>query len=66
MADLTQTESEIFLTRILARDLELLEEPHLEWEELIAGYAVRGLLVRDTGRIWRDQAGPTERLMPAG
>ncbi|MGO0576015.1 cytochrome P450 [Ornithinimicrobium panacihumi] len=63
---IAMTESEIFLIRILARDLELLEEPHLEWEELIAGYAVRGLLVRDTGRTWRDQAGPTERLMPAG
>lgn len=46
---LAMTESEIFLTRLLSRDLELVSEPRLEWEDLIAGYAVRGLTVRDTG-----------------
>lgn len=28
--------------RLLGHDLELVTEPHLEWDELIAGYALRG------------------------
>lgn len=35
-------ESDVFLTRLLGHDLELVTEPHLEWDELIAGYALRG------------------------
>lgn len=35
-------ESDVFLTRLLGHDLELVTEPHLEWDELIAGYGLRG------------------------
>lgn len=57
---LAMTESEIFLTRILSRDLELVGTPRVEWEDLIAGYAVRGLTVRDTGGRWAGLETPLE------
>ncbi|MFX0539980.1 cytochrome P450 [Ornithinimicrobium sp. Y1847] len=46
------TESEIFLTRLLARDIERLGEPTIGWEDVIAGYAVGGLRLRDRGGRW--------------
>lgn len=39
-------ETEVLLERLLRRDVELVGEPRIEWEDLIAGYAVRGLVLR--------------------
>lgn len=55
-------ESEIFLERLLARDVEMVGEPRLEWEDLIAGYAVRGLVLRDRGGRWSPPVGETEPM----
>lgn len=51
------TESDIFLQRLLSRDLQMVGEPYLEWEEVIAGYAVRGLHLRDRGGAWEPPSG---------
>lgn len=39
-------ETEVLLERLLRRDVELVGEPRIEWEDLISGYAVRGLVLR--------------------
>lgn len=39
-------ESEIFLERLLARDVQVVGQPRIEWEEIVAGYAVRGLVLK--------------------
>lgn len=38
-------ESDIFLTRLLAHPVRLVSVPHIEWDELISGYAIRGLRI---------------------
>ena len=39
-------EADVLLTRLLARDPVLLDEPMLGWDDLIAGYTLRGLRLR--------------------
>lgn len=39
-------ESEIFLERLLSRRVDVVGRPRIEWEEIVAGYAVRGLVLR--------------------
>lgn len=39
-------ESEIFLDRLLRRDVSMVGQPRIEWEDVVAGYAVRGLVLR--------------------
>lgn len=43
---LAMKESDMLLTRMLALDLELVQEPTVTWNDLIHGYEVRGLTVR--------------------
>lgn len=43
-------EAQVLLERLLRRDVELIGEPRIEWEDLIAGYAVRGLVLRQGAR----------------
>ncbi|NHU86020.1 cytochrome P450 [Kocuria sp. JC486] len=38
-------ESEIFLDRLFRRDVTLRSTPRIEWEDVVAGYAVRGLVL---------------------
>ena len=40
---LALVETELFLERLLAEDIRLVSSPRIEWEEIIAGYAVRDL-----------------------
>lgn len=40
---LALVETELFLERLLAKDVRLVSTPRIEWEEIIAGYAVRDL-----------------------
>ena len=35
-------ESDVFLQRLLRRDVQIVAEPRLQWDELISGYALRG------------------------
>ncbi len=39
-------ESDILLTRLLAREPEIIAEPQLGWDDLIAGYWLRGFTLR--------------------
>lgn len=39
-------ESDVFLTRLLAQDLEVVSPPRLTWNPLIESYELRGFLVR--------------------
>lgn len=39
-------ETDILLRKLLALDLELVSEPEVGWDEVIAGYALRGLKLR--------------------
>ena len=39
-------ESDVLLHRLLARDVTIAAEPAIEWDDLIAGYALRGFDVR--------------------
>lgn len=39
-------ESEIFLERLLRREVSVVGSPRIEWEDVVAGYAVRGLNLR--------------------
>jgi cytochrome P450 len=39
-------ESDVLLQRLLARDVTIAAEPTIEWDDLIAGYALRGFDVR--------------------
>ncbi|OYO22037.1 cytochrome P450 [Enemella dayhoffiae] len=39
-------EADILLTRLLRHDLRLLSRPRIQWDELIAGYEVRDLLLQ--------------------
>lgn len=39
-------ESDVFLTRLLAQDLEVVSRPELAWNALIESYELRGFLVR--------------------
>ena len=39
-------ESDVLLHRLLARDVTIAAEPTIEWDDLIAGYALRGFDVR--------------------
>lgn len=39
-------ETDILLTKLLALDVELVAEPEIGWDEVIAGYALRGLRLR--------------------
>jgi len=39
-------ESDVFLTRLLAQDLEVVSPPQLAWNSLIESYELRGFLVR--------------------
>lgn len=38
-------ESEIFLERLFRRNVSMMSTPRIEWEDVVAGYAVRGLLL---------------------
>lgn len=46
-------ESEIFLERLLSREVEMAGKPRIEWEEIVAGYAVRGLVLKAPARVPR-------------
>lgn len=39
-------ESEIFLERLLTRDVTVVGQPHIDWEPVVSGYTVRGLHLR--------------------
>ncbi len=39
-------EADVLLTRLLAREPTLIAEPTIEWDDLIAGYALRGFELR--------------------
>ncbi len=39
-------ESDALLHRLLARDITIVAEPTIEWDDLIAGYALRGFDLR--------------------
>lgn len=39
-------ETDILLTKLLALDVEMIAEPTIGWDEVIAGYALRGLKLR--------------------
>lgn len=39
-------EADVLLSRLLARDPALVGKPTLGWDDLIAGYSLRGLRVR--------------------
>jgi hypothetical protein len=39
-------ESDALLHRLLARDVTIAAEPTIEWDDLIAGYALRGFDIR--------------------
>ncbi|GAB3822836.1 cytochrome P450 [Tessaracoccus terricola] len=41
------TETDVLLTRLLARRPEVLAEPELGWDDLIEGYRLRGLVLRN-------------------
>ena len=43
-------ESDIFLTRLLARDLEVVSPPELHWNDFINSYEIRDFVVRDRAR----------------
>ncbi|PKQ24008.1 MAG: cytochrome P450 [Actinobacteria bacterium HGW-Actinobacteria-5] len=43
---LAMLEADALLTRLLARDPTIVAEPTIEWDDLIAGYALRGLELR--------------------
>lgn len=38
-------ETEVLLSRLLAEDLQVLQEPSLHWDDLIAGYALRDFVL---------------------
>lgn len=38
-------ESDVFLQRLLRRGVRIVADPHVEWDDLIAGYALRGFEV---------------------
>jgi len=39
-------ESDVLLRRLLAREVTIVSEPAIEWDDLIAGYALRGFELR--------------------
>jgi len=39
-------ETEVLLERVLRRPVELVGQPRAEWEDIIAGYAIRGLVLQ--------------------
>ena len=39
---LAMLESDALLRRLLAREVSIVTEPSIEWDDLIAGYALRG------------------------
>ena len=39
-------ETDILLRKLLALDVELVAEPSIDWDEVIAGYSLRGLRLR--------------------
>jgi cytochrome P450 len=43
---LAMLESDVLLRRLLAREIEVVREPTIEWDDLIAGYALRGFKLR--------------------
>lgn len=43
-------ESDVFLTRLLRRDLEVVTPPTLKWNDFIASYEIRDFVVRDRAR----------------
>ena len=64
-------ESDVFLTRLLARDLVVVSPPELTWSALIESYELRGLVVRRRWAGLHDRSGrgpedlpPRPRLRP--
>lgn len=43
---LAMLESDVLLRRLLARPVSIVSEPTIEWDDLIAGYALRGFVLR--------------------
>lgn len=43
---LAMLESDVLLHRLLAREVTIVSEPTIEWDDLIAGYALRGFRLR--------------------
>ncbi|RMB58348.1 cytochrome P450 [Tessaracoccus antarcticus] len=54
------SESDALLRRLLARDVVILQEPVMGWDELISGYMLRGFALRIGPGTWRHDGAPSE------
>lgn len=55
------SESDALLRRLLARDVSIIREPTMGWDELISGYMLRGFALRIGAGEWRPGGEPTKR-----
>lgn len=58
------SESDALLRRLLAKDVAIVHEPVMGWDELISGYMLRGFALRIGAGNWSHAAGDTARPAP--